>query len=69
MFCNACGKELKSYGQNGMLAEDVFSAEKEWGYFSNKDMMRHSFLLCEACYDEMVSKFVIPPKEEEIVEL
>lgn len=58
IFCNACGKEL--YMENNILKEDAFEAKKQWGYFSKKDTKMHSFVLCEECYDKMISRFVIP---------
>lgn len=58
MRCNVCGKKLKI--EHGILKEDVFTAKKEWGYFSDKDLQVHSFNVCEECYNKMVSKFVIP---------
>ncbi|MCI8770375.1 MAG: hypothetical protein HFH73_04375 [Lachnospiraceae bacterium] len=67
LFCNSCAREIKM--ENGILKEDVFEGNKEWGYFSEKDMMRHSFILCEACYDKMVSNFAIPLIEVEVTEL
>lgn len=67
LVCNACGKGLRT--ENGILKEDIFEGRKEWGFFSNKDMVRHSFLLCEACYDRITSSFAIPPAEEEVTEL
>lgn len=69
LFCNACGRELKRYGGDGSLLEDAFAAEKEWGYFSRKDRTRHSFVICEECYDGIISKFAIPPREENVTEL
>lgn len=64
--CNACGRILKQ--KNGILVEDVFEGRKEWGYFSDKDLELHEFLLCEVCYDEMIAGFAIPvakiPKKE-----
>lgn len=67
LFCNACAKKIKI--ENGILREDVFEGEKEWGYFSQKDMVRHSFILCEECYDSMVKSFAIPPREYVVTEL
>lgn len=69
ILCNACGRKLKCQNGNGSLIEDVFEGKKEWGYFSKKDRIRHSFLICEDCYDAIVAKFVIPPEEEEVIEL
>ncbi len=67
MYCNACGRELKM--EHGMLLEDAFEARKQWGYFSKKDTQMHSFVLCEKCYDQMVERFVCPPKVTEVTEL
>lgn len=67
IICNACGKEL--FVENGILKEDAFEAKKQWGYFSKKDAKLHSFLMCEECYDKMVSDFAIPPEITEVTEL
>ena len=64
--CNCCGKEIKT--EQGIQKEDVLTVSKEWGYFSKKDMERHHFIVCEACYDNWISGFVIPPKVEERTE-
>ena len=58
MRCNACGKQI--YFDKGIMKEDVFEAAKEWGYFSEKDTEIHRFNLCEICYDNIVSGFIIP---------
>ncbi len=58
MHCNVCGKKIKM--EHGILKEDVFTAKKEWGYFSEKDLQIHSFNICEKCYNKMVSSFAIP---------
>ncbi|GFI18282.1 hypothetical protein D3Z60_22355 [Lachnospiraceae bacterium] len=65
--CNKCKKELKV--ENGILKEGCFGADVLFGYFSNKDGSRHSFDLCEGCYDEMIEGFAIPVNEEEVTEL
>lgn len=65
--CNGCGKLLKV--ENGILKEDVFEGKKQWGYFSERDGEIHSFLLCEACYNEMIKKFALPPEVTEATEL
>ena len=57
-YCNKCGKEIlvkydAAYHQGTLL-------QTEWGYFTNKDGEKHSFCLCEACYDQMISEFKIP---------
>lgn len=66
-FCNACAKKIQI--ENSILREDVFEGKKAWGYFSHKDGIYHSFILCEDCYDKIVSGFAIPVKEEEMTEL
>ncbi len=69
MICNGCGRKLKRSNNSDILLEDVFMAEKAWGYFSKKDMTRHRFILCEECYDELIAGFAVPPDEEEVTEL
>lgn len=64
--CNCCGREIKIV--NGIQTEDILCISKEWGYFSEKDMERHRFVICEACYNNWVSGFKIPPKVEEKTE-
>ena len=49
IYCNVCGKKL--FVEKGILKEDAFEAKKQWGYFSKKDGMLHSFVVCEKCYD------------------
>jgi predicted nucleic acid-binding Zn-ribbon protein len=61
--CNQCGRVLQV--ENGMLKEGCFHGENVFGYFSTKDGTKHSFDLCEACYDCMISKFKIPVEESE----
>ncbi len=56
--CNMCGRQIQM--RNDVLLEDAFEAKKEWGYFSNKDLEVHRFILCEECYDGMVAGFAIP---------
>ncbi|MBQ7934241.1 MAG: hypothetical protein IJ327_05600 [Lachnospiraceae bacterium] len=67
VFCNKCGKQLQL--EQGYLKEGCFSARHVFGYFSRKDGMRHSFDLCEDCYDHMVSQFLIPVEQNEETEL
>ena len=61
--CNHCGRSLRV--ENGMLKEGCFHGENIFGYFSTKDGNRHSFDLCEACYDDMISRFTLPVEESE----
>lgn len=65
-FCNCCGRKLRL---GSSPREDVFVGRKEWGYFSGKDIQIHEFLMCEKCYDEMISDFVIPVTISEKTEI
>lgn len=58
VVCNRCGRKLKV--EDGYLKEGCFSAETSFGYFSRKDGTRHSFDLCEDCYDTLTESFQIP---------
>jgi uncharacterized OB-fold protein len=50
--CNCCGKIVLL--EQDILKNDFASFRKEWGYFSGKDGVVHSFELCEECYDRIV---------------
>lgn len=63
IICNRCGKEIRAV--DGEPREGVFSVDYQWGYFSEKDGERHSFDLCEKCYDELTGSFLIPAEIEE----
>lgn len=63
IICNKCGKEIPV--KNGRAEEGVFCVDYTWGYFSEKDGERHSFDLCESCYDEIIRTFQIPVEIEE----
>jgi len=67
VVCNQCKKELKV--KNGILMEGCFHGEAVFGYFSGKDGKKHSFDLCEECYNKMIESFAIPVEEEELSEL
>jgi ribosomal-protein-alanine N-acetyltransferase len=67
VVCNQCGRELKV--TNGMLMEGVFHGDVRWGYFSEKDGERHSFDLCEACYEKLRKGFRVPVTVEAQTEL
>lgn len=62
IICNQCGKEIPVV--NGQAQEGVFSVDYTWGYFSEKDGERHSFELCEKCYDALLNSFHIPAEIE-----
>jgi len=67
LFCNQCGKTIEI--TNGLAREDYVRITKSWGYFSEKDGRRDTFCLCESCYDEITSGFVLPITQEEQTEL
>ena len=57
IICNKCAKEILV--EKEIYHKDVLTVEKRWGYFSEKDNEVHTFDICEACYDEWTSRFVI----------
>ncbi len=65
--CNKCGRML--FVQEGNQKEDCLKVQKEWGYFSEKDLELHEFHMCETCYDEMVREFVIPIRKQAVEEV
>ena len=67
VVCNQCGKALKV--KNGILVEGVFEGNQQFGYFSNKDGIRHSFDLCEECYNKLIEGFAVEVTKEEVQEL
>lgn len=62
IICNQCRKEMPVV--NGRAEAGVFSVDYAWGYFSEKDGEKHSFDLCEDCYDELLGSFKIPAEIE-----
>lgn len=62
-YCNACGGKLEIIPKANVCKEHL-SVEKEWGYFSSKDFMVHSFNVCEPCYDKWIDTFTIPIEEK-----
>lgn len=67
IFCNMCGKKIMI--KNGILAEEVLSVKKAWGYFSKRDGICSEFDLCEECCERVMEQFVIPASETEQKEL
>lgn len=67
IYCNKCGKRIRS--SRGIAQEGVLRVEKSWGYFSGKDGEKHSFDLCEDCYDGVIAGFKLPVEIEEETEL
>ncbi|WP_054743547.1 hypothetical protein [Cellulosilyticum ruminicola] len=66
IYCNCCGKPIIKTTLKGVTM-DYLHIEKEWGYFSNKDLTRQKFNVCERCFDKWISTFEIPV-EESLVE-
>lgn len=67
VVCNKCGKSLKV--ENGILKEESFEGDQIFGYFSNRDGMRHRFDLCGDCYKEVIKGFKIAVEESDEKEL
>lgn len=55
IYCNACGRTINL--DSGADREEALFVKKDWGYFSEKDLQTHEFVLCEQCYDKMTEKF------------
>lgn len=60
VHCNKCAIRCDSN-----VEKDWASIEIKWGYFSNKDLRKDSWDLCEKCYDEFIKTFKIPIDTEE----
>lgn len=67
VVCNMCGKKIAV--KEGIVREGALMFDHAWDYFSEKDGEVHHFDLCETCYDELVSQFLIPVDVEEQTEL
>lgn len=61
--CNCCGKTIEKNHLGYSM--DYLSVEKRWGYGSSLDGERHSFDLCEECYQKIISAFKIPVDKED----
>lgn len=62
VYCNCCGERIEKVPFSGILP-DFLHVDKNWGYLSNKDLVTHSFNICESCYDKWISTFSIPVKK------
>lgn len=62
IYCNCCGNPIIKTTLKDVTM-DFLHIEKEWGYFSNKDLTKQMFNICERCYDKWVSSFKIPVEE------
>lgn len=58
IYCNKCGKRIGT--EEDLARGEMLHVEKVWGYFSKKDGERHTFDLCEECYDAIIADFEIP---------
>lgn len=67
VICNACGKKINV--KNEVMKEEVLHVEKHWGYFSKQDGEAQKFDVCESCYKQIISGFVIPVEKDELKEL
>lgn len=67
IVCNGCGKEIEIV--NGIAGQDYLSIKKEWGYFSGKDGKAQELVLCEDCWDELLSRLKVPVLTTEVTEL
>ncbi|MGL4363019.1 MAG: hypothetical protein ACRCSG_07135 [Cellulosilyticaceae bacterium] len=65
--CNKCGDKVEIFPNNRHA--DYLKIKKQWGYFSNKDLTTHSFVICEHCYDKLIESFVIPVNEKPVIEI
>ena len=63
IICNCCKKVIQN--EDFYSRTEYLHVEKEWGYFSGKDLKVHSFNLCEACYDRLLEEFEIPVTVED----
>ena len=68
IICNVCGQLLQEDEQK-TAQKDWLTVQKSWGYFSNKDGMKHRFCVCEDCYDKWVAGFLLPVEVSEETEL
>ena len=66
LICNCCGRALRQ--ENGICREDFVRIVKKWGYFSDKDMQKHTVILCEGCYDSWAQSLMVPPTVTEDTE-
>ena len=66
MLIRNCDQHSKDYS----ALENVFRpGHADFGYFSKKDGLRHTWDLCEDCYDKLTQTFLIPIEETEKNEL
>jgi hypothetical protein len=67
ILCSKCGNSLKivisgiDSGYNGLIVD------QKWFYGSKKDGERHTFQLCEDCYDDIVESNIIDVEKMEYI--
>lgn len=66
VYCNKCNKQVVV--ESEIVKEGIFSIDYHWNYFSGKDGEKHSFDICEECYDKLIKDFKIPVEETEYTE-
>ena len=66
LICNCCGRQLRQ--ENGICREDFVRITKKWGYFSDKDLQKHTLIICETCYDNWIQGLAVPPQITEDTE-
>ena len=76
VICNCCGKPIQKIYLSQIDGQDVpksfldfddyLEINKIWGYFSDYDNERHSFHICQSCYNKWINSFTIPVEIEEI---
>lgn len=67
--CNKCGKSLKHHWKsmtNENMYYDHLTTKKLWGYMSDHDGEYVDYQICQDCFFEYISSFVIPAKIENI---
>lgn len=62
IICNGCGKKIIK-NQFGYFQEHLH-VEKNWEYSSKRDGEKHSFDLCQECYEKMIHDFKFFPDRE-----
>jgi ribosomal-protein-alanine N-acetyltransferase len=66
--CNCCGQSIPR-SEAKEPKQDYLKIEKKWGYFSNKDLEKHTINVCEPCYDKWITSFKLPVQIDEIIEI
>lgn len=62
IICNGCGKKIHK-NQFGYFEEHLH-VEKSWEYSSKRDGEKHSFDLCQDCYEKLIHSFKFFPDRE-----